>query len=64
MHVGESAFRDNNLLSVGIGAYITDIGNDAFSGNNIIDVYIFGNSSRFDSRWEDIGLPIELLGVQ
>lgn len=63
-HVGESAFRDNNIDSVTIGAIITDIGNDAFTGNAITWVWIFGDETRFDSRWTEIGLPIELLGVQ
>lgn len=63
-HVGVSAFRDNNIASVVIGSVPMDIGDNAFTGNVITSVYIFGNNSRFDSVWEDIGLPTELIGVQ
>lgn len=62
--VGHSVFRNNAITDIFISATVNIIGNDTFTGNVITSIYIFGDDDRFDSVWEAIGLPIELMGTQ
>jgi len=53
-HIGDGAFRRNQLTSVTIGNSVTHIGDEAFSGNQLTSVTI-GNNVIFGSNafWGD-----------
>uniref|UniRef100_UPI002597891F leucine-rich repeat protein n=1 Tax=uncultured Allobacillus sp. TaxID=1638025 RepID=UPI002597891F len=51
--IASSAFRNEGLTSVVISESIEDIGNTAFSENNLQDVQILGNPSIYSNAFDD-----------
>uniref|UniRef100_UPI0025954039 leucine-rich repeat domain-containing protein n=1 Tax=uncultured Allobacillus sp. TaxID=1638025 RepID=UPI0025954039 len=51
--IDSSAFRNKGLTSVVISESIEDIGNAAFSENNLQDVQILGNPSIYSNAFDD-----------
>ena len=58
--IGDSAFSGNMLTALTIPTNVISIGDAAFSDNqfeNANAIKIEGNTTRFDSVWENIGFP-------
>jgi|LGOV01.1.fsa_nt_gb nitrogen fixation protein len=54
------AFYNAGLDSVTIPESVTQIGYRAFYDNNLTEIVILGDDARFNDKWIEIGLPIEL----
>jgi hypothetical protein len=62
-HIGNSAFSGNKLEQVVIGKNVKYIGDNAFEyqDNKLQRLIIFGNKTRFNDRWSNIGFPKKLM---
>ena len=59
--IRQGAFAGNNLTTIIVPASVTTIEAGAFIGNDFTSITVEGDASRFNSIWEEIGFPIELI---
>lgn len=60
-YIGRSAFGKNKIRSLEIPKGLKEICKDAFRLNDLESIYILGDETRFNDRWEEIGFPNELM---
>ena len=58
--IGGGAFFSNNLTAITIPKSVTTIGPGAFSNNPLSSITIEGDSTRFNSQWDEIAFPDSL----
>ncbi len=63
--IGYEAFKGHGITSIVIPESVTSLGDNAFYPTNdledpIVSIVINGDASRFNERWLEIGLPIDL----